>query len=455
MIKGNNIMYNEYIRLRLTGIQLNDFMNVESGRIVIRDNSSIVGIYGPNGSGKSAIVKALMLLQDLFEKDFDDDNSASMIRSGKNKATLKFSFSVSDLSSPLGNLDYSFSLRQKNGKAYISQEYLDFQPLADEYSAFRIHINFRTYKEDLSNLAGFTKDLRLDDTDIVEQLVVFYKKNFNACKSFFSGLTVESILTNSSIEEEYESTSLFALSSINALEDYLKNYVIIFNDKVIAELRQGNLQDFFNHDYRIINSIFRSEPLMSSNDSKTSAFNKANDVISKLTPDLAFRVNNNEDDGKPALYVCRNGNDTPISHESYGICKLFLLAIEISTILFSSKGLLIIDELDEGIHEFLVGEIVTLTLKEGKGQLLFTAHNLRPLEILDKKDVFFSTRNPKKRYITMKNVKQTNNLRKMYARFLAIGKDDVDAFSYEINKDYIASCFQRAAYLLYDKEDYS
>lgn len=447
-------MYNEYIRLKLNGIQLNDFMNVESGRIVIRDNSSIIGIYGPNGSGKSTIVEALMLLQDLFDEDFDCVKVASMIRSGKNKATLKFSFSVFDLSSPLGNLDYSFSMRQKNDKAYISQEYLDFQPLTDEYSTFRIHINFRTYKEDLNNLAGFTKDLRLDDTAIVEQLVVFYKKNFNACKSFFSGLVDEGILTGY-YEEEYESTSLFALSIISALEYYLKNYMLFFNDKVIAELRQGKLEQFINHDYRIINSILRSEPGMGSDDSKTFAFNKANDVISKLVPDLAFRVNNNEDDGKPALYVCRNGNDTPISHESYGICKLFLLAIKISTVLFSSKGLLVIDELDEGIHEFLVGEIVTLILKKGKGQLLFTAHNLRPLEILDKKDVFFSTRNPKKRYVTMRNVKQTNNLRKMYTRFLAIGKDDVEAFSYEINKDYIASCFQRAAYLLYDKEDYS
>lgn len=447
-------MYDEYIRLKLNGIQLNDFMNVESGRIVIRDNSSIIGIYGPNGSGKSTIVEALMLLQDLFDEDFDCVKVASMIRSGKNKATLKFSFLVSHLTSPIGNLDYTFSVRQKNGKAYVSHESLYFKPLIADNSPFRIHITSRTYKEDMSDLAEFTKDLRLEDTDIVEQLVAFYKENVNACKSFFSGLVDEGILIGY-IEEEYEPASLFALSIISALEYFLKNHVLFFNDKVIAELRQGKLEQFINHDYRIINSILRSEPGMGSDDSKDQALKMANKVISKLMRGLSFKSDNNEMDGKQVFYVCRNEEDTPIANESYGICKLFLLAVEISTILFSSKGLLIIDELDEGIHEYLVGEIVSLILKEGKGQLLFTAHNLRPLEILDKKDVFFSTRNPKKRYITMKNVKQTNNLRKMYARFLAIGKDDVDAFSYEINKDYIASCFQRAAYLLYDKEDYS
>ena len=227
-------MYDEYIRLKLNGIQLNDFMNVESGRIVIRDNSSIIGIYGPNGSGKSTIVKALMLLQDLFDENFDCVKVASMIRSGKNKATLKFSFLVSHLTSSLGNLDYTFSVRQKNGKAYVSQESLDFKPLAADNSPFWIHINSRTYKEDMSDLAGFTKDLRLDDTDIVEQLVAFYKENVNASKSFFSGLVGEGILTGD-IEEEYEAVSLFALSIISALEYYLKNHVLFFNDKVIAD----------------------------------------------------------------------------------------------------------------------------------------------------------------------------------------------------------------------------
>ena len=239
-------MYDEYIRLKLNGIQLNDFMNVESGRIVIRDNSSIIGIYGPNGSGKSTIVEALMLLQDLFDEDFDCVKVASMIRSGKNKATFKFSFLVSHLTSPLGNLDYTFSVRQKNGKAYVSQEALDFKPLTADNSPFRIHITSRTYKEDMSDLAGFTKDLRLEDTDIVEQLVAFYKKNFNACKSFFSGLIGECIST-SCIEEEYESTSLFALSIISALEYYLKNHVLFFNDKVIAELRQGKFAENPKH----------------------------------------------------------------------------------------------------------------------------------------------------------------------------------------------------------------
>lgn len=32
--------------------------------------------------------------------------------------------------------------------------------------------------------------------------------------------------------------------------------------------------------------------------------------------------------------------------------------------------------------------------KTGKGQLLFTSHNMRPLEVLDNTNIYFTTTNP-------------------------------------------------------------
>ena len=39
-----------------------------------------------------------------------------------------------------------------------------------------------------------------------------------------------------------------------------------------------------------------------------------------------------------------------------------------------------IDELDSGIYEYLLGECLEVMQDKAKGQLIFTSHNLRPLE---------------------------------------------------------------------------
>lgn len=48
-----------------------------------------------------------------------------------------------------------------------------------------------------------------------------------------------------------------------------------------------------------------------------------------------------------------------------------------------------------GIFEYLLGELLNIISEKGKGQLIFTSHNLRPLEIAlafrEAGDYFFST----------------------------------------------------------------
>ena len=82
-----------------------------------------------------------------------------------------------------------------------------------------------------------------------------------------------------------------------------------------------------------------------------------------------------------------------------------------------------IDELDSGIFEYLLGEILSIICQKGKGQLIFTSHNLRPLETLDKSCIVFTTTNPKNRYVRFTNVKRTNNLRDLYYRNIILGEN--------------------------------
>ena len=48
----------------------------------------------------------------------------------------------------------------------------------------------------------------------------------------------------------------------------------------------------------------------------------------------------------------------------------------------------------------------------------------RLVEMLDKDNIMFSTVNPERRYIRMKNVKVSNNLRDMYIRGITLGGQD-------------------------------
>ena len=85
---------------------------------------------------------------------------------------------------------------------------------------------------------------------------------------------------------------------------------------------------------------------------------------------------------------------------------------------------LAIDELDSGIYEYLLGELLRIMQKSGKGQLIFTSHNLYPLETLESNSIVFTTTNPSARYTRIKSVRATNNLRSMYLREVILGSDD-------------------------------
>ena len=53
--------------------------------------------------------------------------------------------------------------------------------------------------------------------------------------------------------------------------------------------------------------------------------------------------------------------------------------------------------------------------------MIFTSHNLRALEMLEKESIMFSTTNSSNQYIHMKNIKQSNNLRDVYLRSITLG----------------------------------
>ena len=79
-----------------------------------------------------------------------------------------------------------------------------------------------------------------------------------------------------------------------------------------------------------------------------------------------------------------------------------------------------VDELDSGIYEYLLGECLEVMQDKAKGQLIFTSHNLRPLEILENDALLYTTVNPENCYIKSTYIKNTQNTRLSYLRTIKL-----------------------------------
>ena len=138
-----------------------------------------------------------------------------------------------------------------------------------------------------------------------------------------------------------------------------------------------------------------------------------------------------------------NQKALPIRMESEGIIKIISILNALIQAFGNPSICLAIDELDAGIFEYMLGELLDIFDKSAKGQLIFTSHNLRALEMLDKESIMFSTVNPDNRYIYMKNVKESNNLRKMYIRSITLGGQEEKIYD-ETDSLKIARAFRKA-----------
>ena len=70
--------------------------------------------------------------------------------------------------------------------------------------------------------------------------------------------------------------------------------------------------------------------------------------------------------------------------------------------------------------------------------------------MLDKECIMFSTVNPYNRFIHMKNVKGTNNLRSMYLRSITLGGQEEMVYK-ETDSIKIARAFRKAGRRLHDE----
>ena len=125
------------------------------------------------------------------------------------------------------------------------------------------------------------------------------------------------------------------------------------------------------------------------------------------------------------IYVVRDGLEIPIENESTGIIKLISLLSALIYYIQDENAIIIVDELDIHIFEYLLAIILEKISQYAKGQLIFTAHNLLPMEKLNRNSIVISSKKNKEVvYTYLSGTSSTTNLRNKYLRSQSLWSED-------------------------------
>ncbi|MBR4335497.1 MAG: ATP-binding protein, partial [Clostridia bacterium] len=124
----------------------------------------------------------------------------------------------------------------------------------------------------------------------------------------------------------------------------------------------------------------------------------------------------------------RNDQTIPLKYESDGIRRMVSILSLLIAVYNEESFTVAIDEIDSGIFEYLLGEVLAVMSESIKGQFIFTSHNLRALEVLPAKYLCFTTNNPENRFTTLPH-RGNSNMRDTYFRKIVLGSDKESVYN--------------------------
>ena len=389
-------------------------------KILSADKAEILGIYGQNGSGKTAIVDALYFLQKVMIGADLDQSLEDYMDMDSNVAEIFADFNLF-MNGIVFEIGYRLSLSREEKVVVISRETLSG---AKNENGIRTNKTvFMDYQRDQTNTI-FKPQKRLDEileenkdikTDLIVARKMAEKSNCSYifgessrdifCREYKNGFQQFSVIISSLFE--------FALKDLFVIRN-THSGVISANFVLPMAFRIENDNMGAKGDF----TVSLTEPILVDEERKNlleTIVEQINIVLYTIIPGLQVTIknygkqslNDGEEGWKLELMSKREGmKEIPIRMESEGIIKIISILNALIQAFGNPSICLVIDELDSGIFEYMLGELLDIFKKSAKGQLIFTSHNLRALEMIDKESIMFSTTNPNNRYIHMKNVRE-------------------------------------------------
>lgn len=314
-------------------------------------------IYGPNGSGKSTVLDALKYLKNIICKD------------GIRMIDRK--------------IDIPPVPRNRNAESDMPTK---FRVVFEHKSIYILNLSILNDMIDLKlelftngNIETvFEKSITNFKDEWLEPFVRNY--HFSLSRNFFKNLII-----------------------YNAIED---DPELQYN----LRLKFDSLQ-YVNNPHNHVQGVFFIEDTFQNKPIKlfTSLLNKLGTGITDVVFDDSFSTvvyGISKEDAKSRKVfipdkVCYGDLKIPISEESSGTKRLIKTAFIISKAILKKNQVLLIDELDAGLHDMLSTEIVKQFIKnnsESNCQLIFTTHNttLMASHMLRKDQIWFTQMTPKR-----------------------------------------------------------
>ena len=459
--------------VRLEGISIHNFKNVVDGSIdlVTRKkgiNASILGLYGQNGSGKTALIDAVQLLQYALQGRSVPSQYADCIHVDADFARLSFSFIVTN-SYGAYHAVYAFSLRRE----------IDDSTQNTGAVTYRVHLFDEELKCSFESETSKIRFAPLMDTNTNEIFVPRskYKLLIGAGKSITTDLMVAKRMAAATSRSFLFSRELLLVIRANQQKAGQSKEALLYMELIVNLVAYGNYELFIINTANSGLISLNAQPLAFKYEEKNmgvfgsiavslegpsvvpveaiavvrKVIDSMNIVLQQIVPGLTIQImslgNQLMENGKPGeriqLMSHKNTKAIPLKYESEGI-KRIISILQLLIVVYNQPSMTVaVDELDSGVFEYLLGEILRIIAEKGKGQLIFTSHNLRPLETLDKSFIAFTTTNPNNRYLRMTNVKENNNLRDLYYRDIMLGEQSEELYEPTHNAE-IALAFHEA-----------
>lgn len=453
--------------VRILEVNLKNYKNVSNGTVKMSEISNIergvgdvLGIYGQNGSGKTAIISAVGIIKDIFSGKSLPEDVNEYIMYGKDELEIEILFYIKN-DNQRYKVRYHITIFKddeiKDDKnTFIKEESIDYwykMDINEDWDRVRGLITNIYNENNIYPKYRNEELLKLYDDD--SDFIVNKKMRFRDRKSFiFSEELLKLINKNSKkISKEYEILSILKHYAISNLFIIDNKKLALSDANIILPMNFKNYKDDEYISMGVM-PIGLDQPAYLPREAvseiKTS-LKSSNKVISEIIPGLTIKLKEMKiqtsksgvEEVAVELFSCRRDVEIPIRYESDGIKKI-VAVLHMLIAMFNYESMtVLIDELDSGVFEYLLGEILEILEQRGKGQLIFTSHNLRPLEVLDKNNLVFTTTNINNRYIKLKNVKTNNNLRDMYYRDLVLGGQDEVIYD-RTNSAKITRAFRKA-----------
>ncbi len=434
--------------IRILKISAKNLMNLKDGTIEFESNkkilngvfnfdkSDIVGIYGPNGSSKSTIINAFSILKTIFSGQTINNELYEKISKKSNICRIEASvYFKCNEQNYVYDYYVNFLKDDINRKIILASEGLWRRKYNDNVWTKNAPI-FEVNKKD-SDLMRFLSPstnlnkLTKDNNNLLPQLIYLKGQRTANNSSFIFSTEFEKILFDT---KEFLDVSYF----IDMARIYSIHYYHLYDNREISKIAALDTIPFFykNESNSQVSSIqgalsLFSEGILLKKYEKTISLyiNEINLVLEKMIPGTKIALFNLGDTTDQNGEYCfryqfvsiKDQFNIPLNLESDGIKKIISIVSSLVDAFNNPYAILIIDELDSGIFEFLLGNILSVFKDKGVGQMVFTSHNLRALEVI-KENIIFTTNDEENRFLKMPYVAKTNNLRKKYLRDLYLGE---------------------------------